>query len=81
MYGEEHYLSKIERNANVVDRAPRNIKNECLTNIRWARDLSQRLENLDYQEREQAIQKIHEILDEDYKRMGFSLEQHNTMKF
>ncbi len=72
---DEHYLKKIERNAYVLDKAPKEIKAECLKNINWARDLSRRLELLDYNERELAISKIHEVLDADYKRMGFGIEE------
>ena len=72
MYEEEHYLKKIERNANIADRAPSNIRNEIYTNIRWARDLAERLDNLDYNEREQAIAKIHKIMDDDYQTMTFN---------
>ena len=75
MYSEEHYLSKIERNLNVLDKASAEVKEQCRNHIVWARELSKRLEQLDYSEREEAISKIHEVMDNDYQLMGFSLEQ------
>ena len=80
MYSEEHYLSKIERNANVVDKAPENIKNECINNIKWSRDLANRLDLLDYDQRDNAINKIHQILDADYVAMGFELKNNSNKK-
>ena len=77
MYNSEHYISKLERNLNVLDKAPENIKSQCISNITWARDLIIRLEQLDYQEREQAIEEIHKVLDNDYQAMGFELPQEN----
>lgn len=73
MYGEGHYLSKIERNCSVIDKAPQAIAQQCANNIMWARELSGKLPQLDYAEREQAIQKIHEVLDSDYENMGFTI--------
>lgn len=77
---EEHYLEKIERNAYVLDKAPEEIKAVCLQNIKWARDLSSRLDLLDYNERQVAIAKIHDVLDDDYKKMGFNKEETNGMR-
>lgn len=71
---DEHYLKKIERNAYVLDKAPEEIRSECLQHIMWARELSSRLDSLDYDVRQDAITKIHSVLDEDYKRMGFGKE-------
>lgn len=76
---EEHYLSKIERNANVVSNAPEEFREKYIANIKWARELSGRLDQLDYDQREIAINKIHEVLDEDYAAMGFELNKHQTM--
>ena len=80
MYGEEHYLSKIERNANVVDKAPDAIKRKCIDNIKWARELSNRLNHLDYDQRDKAIYNIHKVMDEDYVAMGFELKQTENKK-
>ena len=77
MYGPEHYISKLERNVNVFDKAPAHIKSQCLRNITWARELIARLDHLDYPEREQAIRKIHEVLDSDYQAMGFEIQKSN----
>lgn len=76
---EEHYLSKIERNANVVSNAPEEIREKCIANIKWARELSNRLDQLDYDQREIAISKIHEVLDEDYASMGFEVKKHQSL--
>lgn len=78
MYGSEHYLSKIERNANVLDKANESIKKECLQHVIWARDLSKRLEQLDYTEREQAIKHIHEVMDGDYALMGYEVKSNES---
>ena len=75
MYGDEHYLSKIERNFHVLDKAPYEVRNDAYNHIVWARELSKRLEMLDYQEREQAISNIHKVLDNDYALMGFEIEK------
>lgn len=75
MYTEEHYLKKIERNTNVLDKAPEHLKKQCRDNIIWARELSSRLEQLDYEQKQQAIANIHQILDSDYQMMGFELPQ------
>lgn len=72
---EEHYLKKIERNTNALDKAPETVKMECIKNLNWARNLSSRLELLDYKEREIAIATIHSVLDEDYQKMGFEIEE------
>lgn len=63
----EYINSLIERNRNVIS----NINNESdkqtyLNNLIWASNLNQRLHNLDYQEREQAIEQIKELLNNDY---------------
>lgn len=76
MYGPEHYLSKIDRNANVVFTAPANVRDECLANIKWAREVASRIETgqIGYFEgREQVIDRIHSIMDEDYEKMGYEL--------
>jgi transcription elongation GreA/GreB family factor len=73
--GPDHYLSKLERNINVLDKAPAESREEILNHITWARELISRLEQLDYQERDKAIRKIHEILDQDYEIMGFTRKQ------
>lgn len=80
MYGEEHYLSKIERNANVVGKAPEHIRKKCIDNIKWARELSNRLHHLDYDQRDIAINNIHKVLDTDYIDMGFELKQTENKK-
>ena len=72
---QEHYISKLERNTNVLDKAPEHIKQQCSEHIIWARNLIARLEQLDYQEREKAIAQIHNTLDTDYQAMGFTTEQ------
>lgn len=74
----EHYMSKLERNINVLDKAPDGVREQCTKNIIWARELIGRLEQLDYQEREHAIEKIHQILDSDYQAMGFEITQKNN---
>ena len=71
--GDEHYLSKIERNSYVVDKAPEEIRGQIIRNIKWCREMASRLSNLDYDQREEAIRKIHTLLDDDYERMGFSI--------
>ena len=71
-----HYLEKLGRNVNVFGKCPEYIREEVLSNLNWARELIQRLELLDYDIREQAIQQIHKVLDEDYERMGYSLEDY-----
>ncbi len=75
MYSEDHYLSKIERNTAVLDKAPVEIKEKCASNIKWARDLAARLDLLDYDQRDIAIKNMNEVLDEDYVDMGFELSQ------
>ncbi len=81
MYNNEHYLSKIRRNTEVLDKAPENIKAKCAADIKWARNLADRLELLDYDERNKAIVHINEVLDEDYTSMGFEIEtQEATIK-
>lgn len=78
MYDLEHYMSKLERNVNVLDKAPKSLREQCRRNIIWARELISRLEQLDYQEREIAIKNIHETLDQDYLAMGFEIPQKNN---
>ena len=78
MYPEEHYQFKIRRNAAVLDKAPELVKQNCLQNIIWARELTQRLGVLDMKARDEAIKKINKTMDEDYKKMGFELEEVNT---
>jgi len=71
----EHYLSKIERNANVIGKVSPFLKEQFLSNIKWARDLSGKLHHLDYDVREETITRIHNILDSDYRQAGFKLEE------
>jgi len=71
MHGPEHYLTKIERNANVIDKAPAHERATYIANIKWARDLADRLQNLDYMERDKSIAEIHRVIDADYAAMGF----------
>lgn len=76
MYGPEHYLSKIERNANVVSTASAEVREECLANIRWAREVASRIETgqIGYFEgRDQVIDRIHSLMDADYEKMGYEL--------
>lgn len=73
MYNQEHYIGKLERNVNAINGASENVRSQCLKNITWARELIGRLDMLDYAERQQAIKKIHEILDSDYQLMGFQI--------
>ena len=75
-----HYVEKLNRNVNVFDKCPENIRGEVLNNINWARELIQRLEQLDYDVREEAIQKIHEVLDSDYEKMGYSLDSNEITR-
>lgn len=76
MYGPEHYLSKIERNANVVSTASAEVREEFLANIRWAREVASRIETgqIGYFEgRDQVIDRIHSLMDADYEKMGYEL--------
>lgn len=76
----EHYLSKIERNANVADKVSPFLKEQFISNIKWARDLSSKLQHLDYDVRDEAITRIHNILDSDYRQAGFKLEEVKSEK-
>ena len=69
------FIAKIERNANVVDKAPLEMQPKFVANINWARELSSRLDQLDYDQRQVAIENIHRIMDEDYVAMGFELNE------
>ena len=71
--GPEHYLSKIERNASALPNAPQAVREGCLANIKWARQLAARVQHLDYDVRGAAIDQIHAVMDEDYQKMGFEL--------
>ena len=75
MYGEEHYLSKIERNMQVLDKAPEELRAQISQNIIWCREITKRLEQLDYDVREATITKMHKILDDDYLKMGFGTKE------
>ena len=55
MYGEDHYLSKIERNSYVVDHAPAELKDSIIKNILWCRNMASKLSGLDYEQREKVI--------------------------
>lgn len=74
MNGATHFLSKIERNANVIDKASGDMKKDCLQHVIWARELSKRLDSMDYDQRQEAIRKIHEVMDGDYTLMGYKIE-------
>lgn len=78
MYGNEHYISKIRRNTEVLDKAPENIRTKCAADINWARNLADRLDSLDCDERDKAIIHMNEVLDEDYTSMGFEIEDKKT---
>ncbi len=70
----KYYLEKIERNARAIDKVPMDVKEECREHIIWARELVSRLTMLDYEAREKAINKIHDVMDRDYEKMGFELQ-------
>lgn len=78
MYNNEHYMSKINRNTAVLDKAPENVRAKCFDNIMWARNLAKKLELLDSDERDKAIIHMIEVLDEDYTSMGFEIEDKKT---
>lgn len=76
MYGPEHYMFKIQRNADALSTAPEGVKEECLAHIKWARELASRIERelIGYFEgRDQTIDHINEVLDADYVKMGYEL--------
>jgi len=73
MYSDKHYIPKLRRNINVLDKAPEDIREEVLNNIIWVKALIDGLPNLDRDQREAAITQIHSVLDSDYEKMGFSL--------
>ena len=73
----EHYMAKLNRNVNVLDKVPEEYRDTFRSNIEWARELIGRLDNLDYNEREVAIQRIHAVLDHDYNSLGFNLENNS----
>lgn len=73
----EHYMAKLNRNVNVLDKVPEEYREIFRSNIEWARELIGRLDNLDYNEREVAIQRIHAVLDHDYNSLGFNLENNS----
>ena len=76
----DHYLSKIERNILVLDKAPDSIKESCRQHILWARDLAKKLKMLDYDVRDKAIVNIHQVLDGDYELMGYTLKNTEDME-
>ena len=76
--GDDNYLSKIERNTYALDHAPEEVREECRQNILWSREMTRRLPQLDYAVREATIAKIHAVLDADYTKMGFQLEEQQS---
>ncbi len=77
----EYISNLIERNQNVIS----NINNEndkktYLNNLIWASNLNQRLSNLDYSEREQALEKIKEVLNNDYLTLAGGVLEEEIVK-
>lgn len=75
----EYIANLIQRNQNSFDNVnefSETDRKTYLQNLKWAIDLNQRLGNLDYQEREKAIDKIKETLNSDFVNLaGGTLEE------
>lgn len=74
IYSEEHYISKLERNANVADKVPKDKSAAFNANIDSARKRLKGIEALDPDVRDAAYKEISEILDDDYASLGLEEE-------
>lgn len=69
----EYITNLISRNVNNLNLIPEYYSSDresCLRNIKWARDLNARLNNLDYDIRDKAIKDITDKLNSDYAYMS-----------
>ena len=68
----EHYLTKMEKNLTLADTIPglpEDIKAGIISNAKWVRTLASRLDQLDYDVRQETIPNIHRTLNNDYKKL------------
>lgn len=77
IYSEEHYITKLERNANVVGQVPEYMRAAFIANINTARNRLKGIEALDPDVRDAAYKEISEMLDDDYEKAGFELQKPN----
>ena len=75
IYSSEHYDNKLERNANVVDKVPEGLRGDFISHINWARELTKRIGSMDFDQRDSSIADMIRILDTDYVKAGFKLEE------
>lgn len=75
IYSSEHYDNKLERNVNIVDKVPEFMRNEFISHIDWAKDLKDRFDSMDFDQRDSSIADMIRILDTDYVKAGFKLEE------
>ena len=75
IYSSEHFESKLERNVNIADKVPEFMRNEFISHIDWARELKDRFDSMDFDQRDSSIADMIKILDTDYVKAGFKLEE------
>ena len=75
-----HYLEKLGRNVEALNNCPEEIKKEVMLNIDYVRIIVNSFEKLDPEEIEKYKVKINEILDKDYEKMGYSLEEYEQSR-
>ena len=74
IYSEEHYITKLERNANVVGQVSEDKRPAFIANIDTARNRLKGIEALDPDVRDAAYKEISEMLDDDYASLGLEEE-------
>ena len=73
-----NYTSRINRNLQVVINAPGSVRAECTEHLKWAISEMSNLEGLTKVACEERIEKIIQVLDEDYEKMGYILDSKKT---
>lgn len=78
---KEYLLEKINRNSLVMNQVPLEMGKSYLLNLSRAIEISTQSEMLDYLDSsEMMIAKITAILDDDYVKAGFNLEEFKSEK-
>ena len=71
-----NYIDYINRNKSVIDQiSSEETKVAMLHHIRWALELASRLDKLDYDKRDEAINNIIRVMNDDFKAAGFEIEE------
>ena len=77
-----NYKDYIVRNTKLIQDGKISNENDISTvahHVRWANQLSDRLDKLDPEQRQIAMQNIINVMNDDYKALGFIIDEDNEI--